>query len=217
MHEHVAAGRQAGQREVLALQVRRVVVAVADRDALLDPEQPRLLEAAAARVHRLRRSGGQLAPEHGVAVAQAEARLAVADDRGSVPGTTQLVVVEPEQVPVPVVGRDHVADLAGTGDHLHRRAVAFDQLIRHHRARVRPGAVGVEDERPVTHVLDRRAKAKDVDPLPAGAGSGDHQIAWRRLVEVRQPFRSGESGGRSRDSRESSDGEAQGKHHRKDP
>jgi hypothetical protein len=125
-----------------------------------------------------------------------------------VPGTPQLVLVEPEQVPVPVVGRDHVADLAGAGDHLLGRALALDELIGHHSAGVGPGAVGVEDERSVAHVLDRGAEAKDVYPLPARAGGADHEIAWRRLVEIRQPFRSGESRGRSRDCRERSHGKA---------
>ena len=49
VHQHVTAGAQAGQRQVLALEVRLVVVAVPDRDALLNPEELRLAGAIPAR------------------------------------------------------------------------------------------------------------------------------------------------------------------------
>ena len=133
MHEHVAAGAQAGQRQVLALEVRLVVVAVPDRDALLDPEELRLAEAAAARVDGARRCGRKAAPGGRVAIAEAEAGLAIPHRRGAPAGPAQLVAVEAEQVPVAVVGRDDVAELGRSGDHLLRRSVALDHLVGVHR------------------------------------------------------------------------------------
>jgi hypothetical protein len=46
VHEDVATVGEAGERQVLAFEIGRVVVAVSDRDALADAEQCRLAEAA---------------------------------------------------------------------------------------------------------------------------------------------------------------------------
>src|SRR4051794_41777192 len=99
MDEDVAAGRQPRQAQVLTLEVGGVVVAVADRDPFLDPEELRLAEAAAAGVDGggRRRSG---ALRGRVAVTQAESRLLVADRRNDLAGSAQLVAIEAEVVPV---------------------------------------------------------------------------------------------------------------------
>src|SRR5918996_3125974 len=103
MDEHVASGPQPSERQVLALEVGGVVVAVADRDALADSGHPGPVEAAAARVDRLRGARGQLARGRDlVAVAEAEAGLAIAHD-GAAAEAAQLIAVEPQQMPVPVV------------------------------------------------------------------------------------------------------------------
>ena len=107
--QHVAAVRKSRERQALAIEVCRVVVAVAGGDPLPDAEQLVLLEAAAARVHRPRRAGGQPATAGAVAVAEAEPGLAVPDERDRAAGPTELISLEAQQVPVAVVGRDDVS------------------------------------------------------------------------------------------------------------
>ena len=78
VHEDVAAVGEPGEREVLALEVGRVVVAVADGDPLADAEQLGLLEPAAARERRAGRAAAKRTADDRVPVAEAEAGLAVA-------------------------------------------------------------------------------------------------------------------------------------------
>ena len=74
----------------------------------LDLGQAGLAEPAAADVHLLADGVGDAGLD-AVPVAEAEARLAVADDGVAEPGAAQLVAVEAEVVPVLVVGRAYVA------------------------------------------------------------------------------------------------------------
>src|SRR4051812_50031550 len=105
MDEDVAAGRQPRQAQVLTLEVGGVVVAVADRDPFLDPEELRLAEAAAAGVDggRSRRSR---ALRGRVAVTQAEPRLLVARRGDELTRPAQLLAIEAEGVPVAGGGRE---------------------------------------------------------------------------------------------------------------
>src|SRR6185436_19899962 len=109
VHEHVLAVRDPGEREVLALEVGRVVVAVADGYPFPDPEPLRLLQTAAARVPRRRRPGRERPTRDGVPVAEAEPGLAIARQGDRAAGTAQLVALEAQQVPMAVVGRDDEA------------------------------------------------------------------------------------------------------------
>ena len=124
VHEAVAAGRQAGHVDVLALEVGRVVVAPAGRDPDEQLEQPPLAEAAAAGVRRPRLVAGEAGrAADAVAVAEAEAGLAVAPDRPRAAAAAQLVALEADVVPVPVVAVHDVAHGADAADAA-RRAVA---------------------------------------------------------------------------------------------
>ena len=76
------------------------------------------------------------AASDGVAVAEAEAGLAVADERDRAAGPAELVALEAQQVPVAMVGGDDVAQAADAGHHLARAIVVVDDLVGDHRAPV---------------------------------------------------------------------------------
>ena len=74
-------------------------------------------------------------------------------------GAAELVAVEAEQVPVPMVGRHDVAQLADVRNDLLRLAVVYDHLVGDHRRLVGSRPVPLDHEGTVAHVADGGAKS----------------------------------------------------------
>ena len=217
VHQHVTAGAQAGQRQVLALEVRLVVVSVPDRDALLDPEELRLAEATAARVDGAGRCARKAAPGGRVAIAEAETGLAIPYRRGAPAGPAQLVAVEAEQVPVAVVWRDDVAELSRSGDHLLRRSVALDHLVGVHRLGLESRPVPVDDQWAVAQVLDGGLEPEPVHGSRPCTRARDRQPRRRRLHQIRQALRSCRRHGRTSGDRQHEGRQRERESDRQDP
>ena len=130
MDEHVAPRRERGDLELLTLEVRAVVVAPADRDALADRQQPGCALAAAfaergvgwpAREARARPGSGRRGRSRSCGRARPDAV-----------GGAQLVAHEAEHVPVRVVGRADVAEPRAEGNGSSRAVAAQDLLPERH-------------------------------------------------------------------------------------
>ena len=187
VHEHVAAVGQSGQLEFLPFEEAVVVVAVADGDALADLAQVRIAQAAAAPVELPRGGVGQEPRRDRVAVAEAEPRLPVVDERLVAAGPAELVPLEPEEVPVPMVARAHVAELAD--GRLARRGtvVGRDHLVGAHAdAGAHQRTAPVDDQRAAADVPHGRAEAEPVGQPGPSTVRGDAQLARCLLVEVGQ-------------------------------
>ena len=165
----------------------RVVVAVADGDALGDAEPRGLAEPAARRVDAWRRARGERAVGDRVAVAEAEAGLAVAHAATRSRRAAQLVALEAEQVPVPVVGRDDVAQPADAAHDLlgpPRRAIAWSATIV---SVPRSGRWPEMISGPVADVARRPSGTRARTSAFGASRSTRHdQLGGRLLVEVRQ-------------------------------
>ena len=97
MDQPVVAGRHALELDVLALEGRHVVVAVARRDALANAEEARAPEPALLRPDGLAGLVRKLA--RGVeTVAETKPRLAVGCDQLPICGAPELVALEAEEM-----------------------------------------------------------------------------------------------------------------------
>ena len=156
MHQDVATARKAVEREILVLQVSRVVVAIPDRDSFPQVDQARLLEPALVRIRRIDRRARQRPGRHAVTITEAEATLLVPHQRVRAPCATQLIAVEPEIVPVVVVRRRHECQPAHAMDAFLRPDLGVDELVgAHSGGSFSDGPSCVDDQRPVADVADR--------------------------------------------------------------
>ena len=188
VNERVASRGEAGDVDLLALEVRVVVVAVPDRDALA---QGRQAGTALAAVGLGEGGGAASAAERtgrgrGVAIFEAEAGLVVPPEPPSAVGPAQLVAHKAEVVPVAVVGGAHVAQARGQRAPLQRAVAAGYDLRRGQEGPPARMTAGFDHQRSGAEVVGRRAKAEPEAPQAVAVDGADGELPRRLGGEVRQ-------------------------------
>jgi hypothetical protein len=141
-----------------------------------------------------------------IAVAEAEAALAVADQHAGAAGASQRIALEVDQVPVLMVHRMHVAQMPDAGHRLRRRLRVRHHLVGDHRPGARVGSMPFDAQRAGPHVAHRRAEAEPPAPVVAHARRRHLELTGRLLIEIRKQ-RDVRRGGARRDAPERERGE----------
>lgn len=186
MDEHVAPGLSARDVHVLPLELGDVVVAVPGRDSLADLEQAGLVPPALFSPDGFLGLAFDAGVRSGVvAVAEAEAGLAVGTDQPPAGCPPELVALEAEQVPVRVGLGAHVTHPVASRADTRRAVFPADGLANRHRRRRAIGPAPLDEKRAPPDVVHRGGERE-----PVGVAEPDDGDRRRNgLVEVGEELR----------------------------